>query len=79
MCLQYKSYENTMGKGEVACNKQFLLFPVFSTHLENFLPFFIEFEIVVWKLFKFGRVYNLLFGKGLNGFGEISFCYTIIP
>ena len=39
MCLQYKSFENTVGKGEIARNEQFLLFPVFSTHLENFLPF----------------------------------------
>ena len=27
---------------------------------------FIKFEIVVCKLFQFGRVYNLLFGKGLE-------------
>ena len=27
---------------------------------------FIRFEIVVCKLFQFGRVYNLLFGKGLR-------------
>ena len=27
MCLQYKSLENTAGKGEIARNKQFLLFP----------------------------------------------------
>ena len=39
MCLQYKSFENTVGKGEIARNEQFLLFPVFSTHLESFLPF----------------------------------------
>ena len=32
-CLQYKSYENTVGKGEVARPA------VFSTHLESFLPF----------------------------------------
>ena len=36
----YKSFENTAGKGEIARNDQFLLFPtVFFTHLENFLPF----------------------------------------
>ena len=29
----------TLGKGEIARYKQFLLFPVFSTRLENFLPF----------------------------------------
>ena len=33
-CLKYKSFENTVGKGEIAP------FPtVFSIHLENFLPF----------------------------------------
>ena len=26
-CLQYKSFEITVGKGEIARNKQFLLFP----------------------------------------------------
>ena len=26
-CLQYKSFENTVGKGEIAHNKHFLLFP----------------------------------------------------
>ena len=27
ICLQYKSFENTVGKGEIARNEQFLLFP----------------------------------------------------
>ena len=27
LCLQYKSFENTMGKGEIARNEQFFLFP----------------------------------------------------
>ena len=26
-CLQYKSFENTAGKGEIARDEQFLLFP----------------------------------------------------
>ena len=30
---------NTVGKGEIARNEQFLFFPVFSTCLDNFLPF----------------------------------------
>ena len=34
-----KPFENTVGKGEIARNEQFLLFPVFSTSLNNFLPF----------------------------------------
>ena len=34
------SFENNVGKREIACNKQFLLFlTVFSTLLENFLQF----------------------------------------
>ena len=28
-----KQIENTVGKGEIACNEQFLLFPVFSKDL----------------------------------------------
>ena len=26
-CLQYKAFENTVGKGEIARNEQFLIFP----------------------------------------------------
>ena len=38
-CLQYKSFENTVGKGEIAHNEQFLFFPqCFLSILENFLP-----------------------------------------
>ena len=33
MCLQYKSFENNVRKGEIAHNEQFLLFP------QCFLPF----------------------------------------
>ena len=33
--LQYKSFENTLGKGEIARNEQFLLFP------QCFVPFWI--------------------------------------
>ena len=32
-------FENTVGKGEIALNEQYLLFPVFSTRFENFLSF----------------------------------------
>ena len=37
-CLHYKSFENTVGKGEIAPNEQFLLFSQFSTLLENSVP-----------------------------------------
>ena len=63
----YKSFENTVGKGEIARDEQFLLFPqCFSTHLKNFLPFSSYLKIVACNLFEFGRVYNLSFGKWLN-------------
>ena len=57
--LQYKSFENTVGKGEIACNEQFLLFP------QCFLPIrrnFCHFHQIwncrlqtfsVWKRLKF--------------------------
>ena len=32
-------FENTVGKGEIACYEQFLFFPVFSIHLDKFLSF----------------------------------------
>ena len=45
MCLQYKSFENTEGKGEIACNEQFLLFP------QCFLP--------IWRTFcHFHQIWN---------------------
>ena len=39
-CLQYKSFENTVGKGEIAHNEQFLLFPQCFLHfLRTFYHF----------------------------------------
>ena len=67
-CLQYKSFENTVGKGEIARNEQFLLFPhVFSTHLKKFLPFLIKFEIVVCKLFQYGSLELLVWERVKRG------------
>ena len=55
--LQYKPFENNVGKGEIARNKQFLLFSqCFSTCLKNLFSIFVKFEIVVCDLFQFGRV-----------------------
>ena len=40
MPLGNKPFENTLGKGEIARNEQFLLFPqCFPTCLDNFLSF----------------------------------------
>ena len=63
-CVQNKSSENTVGKGEIDHNSNF------SFSCSIFYPFgevsaiFIKLEIVVCKLFQFGRAQNLLFGKG---------------
>ena len=50
------SFENTMGKGEIARNEEFLLFPECFLPVSKTLCHFHLFEIVVCKLFKFGRV-----------------------
>ena len=40
MCLQYKSFENTVGKEEIAHNEQFLLCPLcFLPTLQTFCHF----------------------------------------
>ena len=56
-CLQYKSFENTVGKGEIARNEQFLLFPLcFLYPFKELSVIFIEVKIVVCKLFQLRRV-----------------------
>ena len=46
-CLQYKPFENTEGKGEIARNEQFLLFP--------------QCFLVIWKTFcHFHQLWNCL-------------------
>ena len=44
---------------------------VFSPFIE-IVDIFIKFEIVVCKLFQFGSVWNLLFGKGLRKLAWLS-------
>ena len=53
-------------------NFSFSLFPTMFTVLENFCNF-IKFEIVVCKLFQFGRVSNWSFEKGLNSVLDAKF------
>ena len=78
-CLPYKAFENTMGKGEIACNEQFFLFP------QHFLPIwrtFCHFHQIqncrlktpsVWKRLKFivwervnKRAFKKIVEKGVN-------------
>ena len=55
-CLQLTSFENTAGKGEIARNEQFSFSrSVFYPSGELF-AIFIQFEIVVCKLFQLRRV-----------------------
>ena len=56
MCLQYKSFENTVGKGEIAHNVQFFLFHSVFQPFGELSAIFIKFKIVVCKLFQFERV-----------------------
>ena len=64
-CLQDNSFENTEGKGEIARNEQFLLFPsVFSTYLESFLPFSTNLKLSSAKSFSLDEPKICRLGKG---------------
>ena len=60
------SFENTLGKGEIARDEQFLLFPVFSTHLENFLPFSSNLKFSYANSFSLEESRICRLGKGLT-------------
>ena len=64
-CLQYKSFENTVGKGEIAGNQHFVFLPhnVFYPIKER-NQHFSSIKFVVCQCFQFGYGPNLLFGKG---------------
>ena len=59
MCMQYKSFENTVGKGEIARNEQFLLFPQCFLPVWRTLCHFYQIwncrlqTLLVWKSLKF--------------------------
>ena len=71
MCLQYKSFENPAGKGEIARKTS-----NFSFFHSVFYPFgklsaiLIKFKNCRLQLFQFRRVKNLSFGKKLIIFAE---------
>ena len=48
-------FENIVGKGEIARNEQFLLFPLHFLSFQELFTIFIKFRIVVCKLFRFAR------------------------
>ena len=63
MYLHHMSFENTLGKGEIACYKQFLLFPQFSFRLENFLPFSSDLKLLSANSFSLEESRICRFGK----------------
>ena len=65
-CLQYKSIENTVGKGEIARNEQFLLVPQCFYPLEELTCIFIKFKIIICKLSVWKSLIFFSFGKGLK-------------
>ena len=68
--LLYKTLENTVGKGEIACKEQYLLFPQCFLSFRRTFCNFIKLEIVVCNLFWFGGVKNLPFGKRIYYLSE---------
>ena len=75
MCLQYKSFENTVRKGEIAHHEQFLLFPqCFLTICKTLCHFHKNQNcrlqtLSVWKSLKFvvwERVKSVIHVFGIN-------------
>ena len=54
MCLQHKSLENTMGKGEIASDEQFFLFPNCFLCIWRTLSFSSNLELSSANCFSFG-------------------------
>ena len=78
MCLLYKSFENTVGKGDIARNEQCLLFP------QRFLPSWTTFSILLNLKLSFANSFSLegskicCLGKGKVGMTDIFFYQNCI-
>ena len=66
-------FENTVEKGEIVRNEQFLLFPQFSTRFENFLPFSSNLKLSSANSFSSEASKILSFGKGLMHYHITNF------
>ena len=67
MYLQYKSFENTLSKGEIARYKQISSFPTvfsFFTCFVNFLPFSSNFKLSYANSFSLEEYKISYLGKG---------------
>ena len=65
-CLQLKSLKTLWEKEKLLVTSNFSFFLSVFYSLGGLSGIFIKFKIVICKLFQFGRVLNLSFGKGLN-------------
>ena len=69
-----------LGKGEIARNEQFLLFPtVFSNCLENFLPYLSNLKMSSANSFSLDKSEVLLIGKGLKSILILIYSFSIHP
>ena len=63
-CLQHKSFENTVGKGEIARNEQFLLFPQCFLPFKKILPFSLNLKLSFANSFSLEESKICRLGKG---------------
>ena len=66
MCLHHKSFENTVGKGKIARNQQFFLFPqcFLAIHsLASFLPFLSNLKLLSANSFSLEELKICRLGK----------------
>ena len=89
MFLQYKYFENTVGKGEIASNEQFHPFPTeFSALYEKSLPFSLNlkrsfansFKFVIWErvILVLNYIHNLILWLQSKKFQAISLSYQVL-
>ena len=72
MCSQYKSFKNNVGKGEIACDEQFLLIPSVFYQFKKIVPFSSNLKLSSANSFKFGRDKKLSFGKDVKKVVQLS-------
>ena len=71
MCLQYKSFENTVEKEKLLVTSNFSLFHSVFYLFGELSAIFIKFKIVVCKLFQFEASEICYLGKGKKDFGKM--------
>ena len=77
MCLHYKSFEKTVGKGEIARFSPFRT--LFSTHLENFLPFSSNLKVLSANSFRLEEFEICRLGKDEPFIRQQNFSINSFP